>query len=86
MADKGNTGAKVALRLLEDPSKLLSTVQIGITAIGVFNGIVGEAAFAEDVADHFPGTRDKKDDVAFFDVERADDVGLFGVGEELPEG
>ena len=39
MADKGNVGAKVALKLLDDPSKLLSTVQIGITAIGVIAGL-----------------------------------------------
>jgi putative hemolysin len=39
-------GAQAALDLHENPTKFLSTVQIGITSIGVLNGIVGEAAFA----------------------------------------
>ena len=49
MADKGNVGAKVALRLLDDPSKLLSTVQIGITAIGVIAGAYGATSLADDL-------------------------------------
>ena len=32
--------------LHENPTKFLSTVQIGITGIGVLNGIVGDAAFS----------------------------------------
>jgi putative hemolysin len=36
--------------LHENPTKFLSTVQIGITSIGVLNGIVGENAFAEPFA------------------------------------
>jgi len=42
--------AKVALRLLEDPSKLLSTVQIGITAIGVIAGAYSATALSDDLA------------------------------------
>lgn len=49
MADRGNGGAKVALRLLEDPSKLLSTVQIGITAIGIVAGAYSATALADDL-------------------------------------
>ena len=49
MADRGNPGAKIALRLLEDPSKLLSTVQIGITAIGVIAGAYGATSLADDM-------------------------------------
>lgn len=49
MAEKGNGGAKVALRLLEDPSKLLSTVQIGITAIGVIAGAYGATSLSDDL-------------------------------------
>jgi len=37
--------------LHEHPTKWLSTVQIGITSIGVLNGIVGEAAFSEPLAE-----------------------------------
>ena len=50
MADKGNVGAKVALKLLDDPSKLLSTVQIGITAIGVIAGAYGATSLSDDLA------------------------------------
>lgn len=49
MAEKGNVGAKVALKLLDDPSKLLSTVQIGITAIGVIAGAYGATSLADDL-------------------------------------
>ncbi|WP_119155594.1 hemolysin family protein [Caldimonas tepidiphila] len=45
-----DAGARAALRLHEEPNKWLSTVQIGITSIGLLNGIVGEAAFSEPVA------------------------------------
>jgi hypothetical protein len=48
MADRGNLGAKTALRLLDDPSKLLSTVQIGITAIGVIAGAYGATALSDN--------------------------------------
>ncbi len=36
-------GAVAAMSLHETPTQFLSTVQIGITSIGVLNGIVGEA-------------------------------------------
>ncbi|MCC6869341.1 MAG: HlyC/CorC family transporter, partial [Burkholderiales bacterium] len=48
--DEGDTAAIAAARLGEDPTRFLSTIQIGITSIGVLNGIVGEAAFAEPFA------------------------------------
>ncbi|HEX5128845.1 MAG TPA: CNNM domain-containing protein, partial [Usitatibacter sp.] len=49
-ADDGNKGAKCALALAEEPTQFLSTVQIGITTIGLLNGIVGEAVLAKPVA------------------------------------
>jgi putative hemolysin len=49
MAENGDDGAKAALELADKPTLMLSTVQIGITSIGMLNGIVGEAAFSEDV-------------------------------------
>ncbi len=49
MADRGNGGAKTALRLLEDPSQLLSTVQIGITAIGVIAGAYSATNLSDDL-------------------------------------
>ncbi|KCZ94885.1 putative transporter [Hyphomonas hirschiana VP5] len=49
MADKGNLGARAALKLQEDPSRFLSTVQIGITLVGIVAGAYGATALAEDV-------------------------------------
>ena len=46
LAEAGDKAAIAALQLGEDPNKFLSTVQIGITSIGVLNGIVGEATLA----------------------------------------
>jgi putative hemolysin len=51
LVETGDAGAKAAMVLHEDPTKFLSTVQIGITSIGVLNGIVGEAAFSKPLAD-----------------------------------
>jgi putative hemolysin len=58
MAEEGRRGAAVALSLQEDPSRFLSTVQIGITLIGVINGAVGGATLAARLApwiDGLPG-------------------------------
>ncbi len=46
-SESGAKGARTALLLLAKPTEFLSTIQIGITSIGVLNGIVGEAAFSE---------------------------------------
>lgn len=45
-AEAGDSTAQSALDLGSDPNKFLSTIQIGITSIGILNGIVGEAALA----------------------------------------
>ena len=50
MAEEGDKGAQAALTLLGNPNQFLSTVQVGITSLGMLNGIVGEAAFSEGVA------------------------------------
>jgi len=49
MAEAGDHGARAALKLMENPTQFLSTVQVGITSIGMLNGIVGEAAFSADL-------------------------------------
>ena len=50
MAANGDGLASAAMRLVEAPTRFLSTVQIGITSIGILNGIIGEAALAAPVA------------------------------------
>ena len=47
MAESGDKGARAALDLLAKPTKFLSSVQVGITSIGMLNGIIGEAAFSD---------------------------------------
>lgn len=48
-AKKGNSSAKTALDLANSPNKFLSTVQIGITLIGILTGIYSGKAITEDV-------------------------------------
>ena len=48
-AKKGNTSAKTALDLANSPNKFLSTVQIGITLIGILTGIYSGAKVTDDV-------------------------------------
>jgi putative hemolysin len=50
LVESGDAGARAAMALHESPTQFLSTVQIGITSIGVLNGIVGEAAFSPPLA------------------------------------
>ena len=45
-ASTGDKAAAAAIRLGEDPTRFLSTIQIGITSIGLLSGIVGESALA----------------------------------------
>lgn len=47
LIDGGSSGARMAMRLADDPGKLLSTVQVGITTIGILSGAFGENAIAE---------------------------------------
>ena len=51
LIDEGDRGAIAAAKLSEDPTRFLSTIQIGITSIGVLNGIVGEAALAHPLSE-----------------------------------
>ena len=46
LAEQHDEKARAALRLMDQPTRFLSSIQIGITSIGVLNGIVGEAAFS----------------------------------------
>ena len=64
MLEAGSRGAQAAIDLHEHPTKFLSTVQIGITSIGILNGIVGEAAFSPPLAAWVHDTFDVGDRVA----------------------
>ncbi len=50
-AEDGNRAAQAALRLMENPTRLLSTVQIGITLVANLSGAVGGVALSRPLAD-----------------------------------
>src|SRR5205085_5993272 len=52
LAAEGSRGAEAAIELKADPSRLLATVQIGITVIAVLLGSLGEATLG-DLPEHF---------------------------------
>ncbi len=49
-ADEGDKGASVALALSNKPTRFLSTIQVGITTIGILSGAFGGATIAEEIA------------------------------------
>lgn len=51
MAEQGSRGARTAIRLLENPSRFLSSVQIGITLVGILAGAYSGATLAEPLGD-----------------------------------
>ena len=55
LANEGNRGAARALALAEDPSRFLSTIQVGITFVGIFSGAFGYAALASGLAGALSG-------------------------------
>lgn len=50
LAENGSRGARTALQLSDNPSRFFSTVQVGITLIGIFNGAFGEASLVDKLA------------------------------------
>ncbi len=53
LADDGSPGAQSALDLSNDPSGFLSTVQVGITTVGILSGAIGENALANPLTSWF---------------------------------
>ena len=53
LVSKGNKSARGVLKQLEEPEKFLSTIQIGITLIGIVSGAFGGVAIADDVTPLF---------------------------------
>lgn len=51
-AKRGNKSAKTALKLANEPDRFLSTIQIGITLIGILTGLYSGEAFAYDLAEY----------------------------------
>ena len=55
LANGGNARARLALALAESPNRFLSTVQIGITLVGILAGAFGGATIAEEIAKALTG-------------------------------
>lgn len=53
MANEGNENANIALKLANSPNQFLSTIQVGITLIGILAGAFGGATLAERIGDLF---------------------------------
>ena len=53
-AREGSGGARVALRLMDDPVRVISAVQIAITGLGILLGAVGEPVVRELLGDDVP--------------------------------
>jgi putative hemolysin len=52
-AEEGDDGARIALELISEPARFLSTVQIGITLVGILLGTTAGAELARSLADRF---------------------------------
>ncbi len=55
LADGGHAGARAALALLDDPTRLLSAVQIGITTISILTGVYSGATYSVGLAEWITG-------------------------------
>ncbi|HUH75803.1 MAG TPA: CNNM domain-containing protein, partial [Devosia sp.] len=53
MAEQGNKGAATAILLAEEPGKFLSSVQIGITLVGILSGAFSGATLGLRLTDWF---------------------------------
>ncbi len=51
LAEDGSIGADAALKLHQEPSNFLSTIQVGITSVGILSGAIGEAVLADPLTD-----------------------------------
>jgi len=68
LADEGNEGARAALQLAAEPTRFLSSVQVGISLCGILAGAFGGSTVAAQVAawlSHFPPLAPWADSIAF---------------------
>jgi putative hemolysin len=87
-AEEGDRGARAALELAEEPNRFLSTVQIGISLIGVLAGAFGGATLAEPLAGALrgvPGLAPYAGPVAFGAVVVAITYLSLIIGELVPK-
>ena len=88
LAGKGNKRAKGVLKQLEEPEKFLSTIQIGITLIGIVSGAYGGATISDDVKPLFemiPGTAAYADTLSMVTVVAIITYLSLIIGELVPK-
>ena len=86
--NEGDKASQIALNLIEDPNRFLSTVQIGITLTGVLAGAVGGAAIAESFGAWlatFPAIAPYSESVALGAVVLVITVMSLWLGELVPK-
>lgn len=87
-ANEGDSASKTALKLMADPNVFLSTIQIGITLIGVLSGAVGGATISERLAlefNKFPALQPYSEAVALGIVVMVITVLSLWLGELVPK-
>ena len=88
LVGKGNKRARGVLKQLEEPEKFLSTIQIGITLIGIVSGAYGGATIADDIEPLFlmvPGTAAYADTLAMVTVVAVITYLSLIIGELVPK-
>lgn len=53
LVDEQRPGAKSALKLHQEPTRFLSTIQVGITSVAILNGVLGEDALVAPINQYF---------------------------------
>ncbi|WP_028357544.1 hemolysin family protein [Brackiella oedipodis] len=87
-ADQGKRSAKVALSLIDNPTKALSTTQIGITLIGIFVGAMGEASLVsmlQPYVESIPGLANYAYQISLFIVVMGITFVSLIIGELVPK-
>ena len=87
-ADTGDAGARRALAVAEEPTRFLSTVQIGITLIGILAGAYGGATIAEQLAERlrvYPALAEHSEGIALGLVVLAITYLSLVIGELVPK-
>jgi putative hemolysin len=86
--DEGRAGAGTALELANNPSHFLSTIQVGITVIGITSGVFGEAKLSVGVAawlSQWPLIAPRAEGIAVAIVVVGITIGSLLIGELVPK-
>ena len=87
-AEDGQSGANAAIQLAENPNRLLSTVQIGITLVGIFSGALGGATLAQSLAQQLqkiPSVAEASQEIALAIVVLLTTYFSLVIGELIPK-